>query len=107
MASPTQVIDDLKLILETARTLTAPNFNVDRLIKAARAIHHLYPSQPYLHDTTVWDDDLASLRAGGEVAMAWIVTPWLPDELAAYRDRPDANAILIKAYDVANKYIDR
>jgi hypothetical protein len=105
-------------ILAAASAIGAPTFRAEDLYQASRIIETKIAdmgnffamiskdsSPKGLEDRVKLDEDLGVIWSGAEVAMAFIACPFLPNEIAAYRERSDANDVLIKALKLAKEYL--
>lgn len=105
-------IDDM---IAAVKAIKAPLFGLDRLRDGAALIEAAVVdfqekaknSDNLFLQFTVPDElaaDLAAVERAAEAAFAFAVCRHLPAELGEYRERDDANGLIIKGYEVARRY---
>lgn len=111
----TQNIETIRKMISAAKALNAPLFSLDLMergiegVKTARRQHtHDDGSVSYAMfgyaEAPDLDADEDTIMRGAEAAFAFACNMYLPSELASFRDRQDANELIILAQTAAKKY---
>lgn len=109
----------IQRIVAAAEALGAPKFSSDLLAAGAAEIETIVAARrtelAAQHGSDVMalcvmtaadthEDELRTIELAAEVSMAFIACVYLPEELGIYRERDDANQLLIAGIDVATRY---